>query len=788
MPIASAPPFDPDLRARLSRYLPADLLADLPGSAAAIRAVRRLNSLCQALNAFVPQSITNEHAERPVPYADRRPGTFLFADVSGFTVLADMLRRDTGVAGAEILTQIMNDYFAAMLEILAKSNGRLLKFAGDALLAFFPAMPGSADAAHAIRAGLRMQRAMVAQFQPVSSPLLGELSGAGTLTLTMSIGLSRGDLIEAVVGGEQQRDLILLGDLPRRAMGAESAGTRDDVLVDDSLRAAVGEAFALDPAGAGIWRVRDALGDRLGDYELAVPQRRRAQSGVLLGYDQDGLIAEMHRQIEELERVARFVAPEVVEKLIFRGDHVESENRPAAVLFVHLAGFSGLLAAWGPDRLPQIAALLDRAYTLVQRTVAARGGSLTRSDPYEDGTKLLITFGAPVAHPDDPARAVAAALELCQQMDQLNHALRETAGEDLPRWPGLIQRIGISAGDVFAGEVGWRARREYTVMSDEVNLAARLMARAAPGEILVSARAWERVQTRFTGEPLPPFDLPGRSAPVRAYRVQASVALSTAGMNALAAPPEPPAELDRDGAARYAAAQLGVERLDPALAGWLWEQAGGNPFYIDALARHADALGAVAREVGGAGLRSAWLPLPPPDDVRDLITSEIDRLPPDTRDLLRLAAVCGDPVTPGLLGAVGGLRDAAQVAGRLDVLAAADMLADQGAGAYCFRYGLVREVAYQSLPRLQRHRLHRLAAGALLAHDEDEATLRRVAEHLSRGGLPMRAIELLATAADEAEARGAIERALTLFRCAADLFPHDDSARAQIARLERGHG
>ncbi|WP_119065711.1 adenylate/guanylate cyclase domain-containing protein [Aggregatilinea lenta] len=771
--------FDPDLRHRLSRYLPAELVDALPESAAAIRAVRQLNSLCQALNAFVPQSLTDEHAERSVPYADRRAGTFLFADVSGFTVLADMLQRDTGAAGAEILTQVMNDYFAAMLEILAKSNGRLLKFAGDALLAFFPAASGSEDAVHAIRAGLRMQRAMAAQFQPVSSPLLGEMSGADTLVLTMSIGLSRGELVEAVVGGDEQRDLILLGDLPRRAMWAESAGTRDDVLLDDSLRAVMDTAFTLTPAGAQIWRVEDTLGDGLGDYELVVPQRRRAQSGMLLGYDRDGLVAELQRQIDGLERVARFVAPEVMARLIFRGDHIESENRPAAVLFAHLAGFSSLLAAWGLERLPDVLDLLNRAYTLVQRTATAHGGSLTRGDPYADGTKFLVTFGAPVAHPDDPARAVAAALDLRPQIERLNR--------DLDGVASLALRIGISSGFVFAGEVGWRARREYTVMGDDVNLAARLMARAAPGDVLVSARAWKRVKARFTGVPLPLFVLPGRGDPVQAHRIQTPVAASTVELNALTAPPDDPGALDRDGAAHLAAQQLGVERLDSTLADWLWARAGANPHYITALIRQAEASGALAREVGGIALRPAHLPFLPPDDVRDAITSEIDRLPPDARDLLRLAAVCGDPVTPGLLDAVGGLRDASDTVRRLEALVEAGML-DRDGDAYRFRYGLVREVAYQSLPRLQRHKLHRLAAGALLAQNEDEITLGRVADHLSRGGLPMRAIELLATAADEAETRGDRARALALHRCAADLFPHDDSARAHVARLEREQG
>ena len=97
------------------------------------------------------------------------------------------------------MTQIINDYFAKMLEIIAKSDGQLLKFAGDALLAFFPQRVNERmdEAEKAIRTGLRMQRSMQEFFQPIQNPLLNELFGEHDLELTMSIGISQGNLFEA---------------------------------------------------------------------------------------------------------------------------------------------------------------------------------------------------------------------------------------------------------------------------------------------------------------------------------------------------------------------------------------------------------------------------------------------------------------------------------------------------------------------------------------------------------------------------------------------------------------
>ncbi len=513
---------DPALLARLERYVPRGLIAQFPDPKALTAAIRRLNRLHQALASFLPQYIAENETLYTQEYADLRAGTFLFADVSGFTALSEKLQREGGREGTEILTRVINDFFAQMLEILAKSDGQLLKFAGDALEAFFPAPRRGNEAPLAIRTGLRMQREMVARFQPIQHPELERLFGAHDLALTMSIGICQGQLFEAVVGNEIQRDYVIQGDLPGQAMAAEEAGARDDVIVTAELQAAHADQFECVPVGRGFYRVIDNFGDQLSDYEFVVPRRRRPQTVALFNLDEAALLADLARLLERVEGVARFVAREVVDRLVAGNGHIEPENRPATVIFTHFTGFADLLADWGNEQLPLVVSLLGRYYNLMHRAIAANGGSLTRTDPYQRGVKMLITFGAPVAHPDDPERAVMTALEMNRQLANFNARLQDELPEALRRDVYVSQRIGITHGLVYAGEVGWKSRREYTVMGDDVNLAARLMSKGHMGQILLSERVQERVHPHFETEALPPMQMKGKSAPVQAFLVHTS--------------------------------------------------------------------------------------------------------------------------------------------------------------------------------------------------------------------------------------------------------------------------
>ncbi len=505
---------------------------------------QHLNSLYIATASFIPSYIAEDSSildpqRATTDYGALRPGAFLFADVSGFTALSEMIQQHSGAEGTEVLTAVINDYFTTMLEILARSDGQLLKFAGDALLAFYPAR-GEGDTSPALKAartGLRMQQAMAEGFQPIRSERLTALLGAEhDAQLTMSIGIAQGQLFEGVIGSVVQRDHVIQGALPGQAMDAEGVGVRDEVIVSADLVPLFDDRFELKPLEDGFVQVVGLTG-RLDDFELhATGIRRRQVAGSLLDFGDGDLLRSVQQAADKVERVRPFVAPAVFSELVNSAAHAEhseldryhvaSSNVPAATMFVHCTGFSELLVEWGAEFLPELTGFLSRYYTMVQQTVTELGGTLTRTDPYKLGFKLLITFGAPIKHEDDRERAVAAALELQSRLAAFNRRIDEDirrlevrSGRSLARETYVRQRIGITFGTTFAGEAGWKQRREFTVMGDDVNLAARLMATAQFGEILVNSAIYDRARASFAAEALPLLTLKGKSRPVQAYRV-----------------------------------------------------------------------------------------------------------------------------------------------------------------------------------------------------------------------------------------------------------------------------
>lgn len=505
---------------------------------------QHLNSLYIATASFIPSYIAEDvsllgKARPGGDYGALRPGAFMFADVGGFTALSEMIQQRSGPEGTEVLTAVINHYFTTMLDILAKSDGQLLKFAGDALLAFYPAAgpDDHSPALKAVRTGLRMQQAMIEGFQPIRSErlaaLLGEDHGA---QLAMSIGVAQGRLYESIVGGVAQRDHVIQGDLPGQAMEAEGLGVRDEVIVTADVAALFDDRYLTKPLLDDFVQVT-GLTERLDDFELgAAPVRRRQVAGSLLDFGGDDMQKAVEDAVAKVERVRPFVPPAVFSELVNSADHAErgerdryhvaSSNVPAVTMFVHCTGFAELLSEFGDRLLGDITAILSRYYTLVQQTVTELGGTLARTDPYKLGFKMLITFGAPIKHEDDRERAVTAALELQSRLADFNRRLDEDMkrleyreGKRMVRDSYIRQRIGVTFGTTFAGEAGWKQRREFTLMGDDVNLAARLMTTAQFGEILISESVYERAQHSFVAEALPPLTLKGKSLPVQAYRV-----------------------------------------------------------------------------------------------------------------------------------------------------------------------------------------------------------------------------------------------------------------------------
>ena len=207
------------------------------------------------------------------------------------------------------------------------------------------------------------------------------------------------------------------------------------------------------------------------------------------------------------ERLERYFSPQVAQLIQQQADHLASgQSGEATVLFADLRGFTTLSEQLGSAR---IVALLNEFHTRMVEAVFACGGTL---DKYM-GDGLMAYFGAPLPQPDHAQRAVQCALAMQEQLAEFN-AQRLTRGE-----PPLRMGIGLHSGPVVVGSIGAPHRREFTVVGDTVNLAARLeqVSKLFEEGIILSDETRQRSAESFAFKDLDLVSVRGRTAPVRIY-------------------------------------------------------------------------------------------------------------------------------------------------------------------------------------------------------------------------------------------------------------------------------
>jgi adenylate cyclase len=149
----------------------------------------------------------------------------------------------------------------------------------------------------------------------------------------------------------------------------------------------------------------------------------------------------------------------VVERLLLEGTSTGSDIRQVEVMFVDFRSFT----AGARTRSPQdVVDRLDGAFAVLVEILDRHGGIVNKFL----GDGFLALFGAPFEAEDPAHRAVAAAREMLEAMARINEG---------SSWPLRIG-IGVHFGEVVAGNVGSPRRKEYTVIGDTVNFAARLEA------------------------------------------------------------------------------------------------------------------------------------------------------------------------------------------------------------------------------------------------------------------------------------------------------------------------
>jgi class 3 adenylate cyclase len=183
-----------------------------------------------------------------------------------------------------------------------------------------------------------------------------------------------------------------------------------------------------------------------------------------------------------------------------------SERRPLTILFADIAGSTSIAETLDPEDWTE---LVGTAFHQLNATAARYDGTVARLM----GDGVLVFFGAPIAHEDDPERAVRCGLDMVREIEGLG-------GEDHARHGVPLQvRVGINTGPVVVGMVGSDIAREYTAMGDAVNIAARMQAAAPPGGVMITAATHRFVAPLVEAIDAGRLELKGKAEAVQGYQV-----------------------------------------------------------------------------------------------------------------------------------------------------------------------------------------------------------------------------------------------------------------------------
>jgi class 3 adenylate cyclase len=190
-----------------------------------------------------------------------------------------------------------------------------------------------------------------------------------------------------------------------------------------------------------------------------------------------------------------------------RSARITGERKPVTALFADIVGSTSLAEQMDAEDWTQ---LLNGAFDLMSQAVFRYEGTIAQLQ----GDAMLAFFGAPVAHEDDPERAVRAALDMVTAIDELAEQLRAEHGL------GFRIRAGLNTGPVVVGNVGADLRYGYTALGDAMNVAARMQAAAEPGTVVITEATRRLLGDGFELTDLGPLKVKGKAEPVHAFRVE----------------------------------------------------------------------------------------------------------------------------------------------------------------------------------------------------------------------------------------------------------------------------
>jgi class 3 adenylate cyclase/tetratricopeptide (TPR) repeat protein len=669
---------------------------------------------------------------------ERKVVSILFVDLVGFVARSDQ-------ADPEDVRATLRPYYTSVRRELARWGGTIEKFIGDAVMATFGApVAHEDDAERAVRAGLRVVRAV--EGLNAADPGLG---------LAIRAAVTTGEAVVARRDRNVDGEGIATGDVVNTAARLQMMAPVGAVVVDEATYrttrhlvdyAALEAVSASDMVGpVRVWRAKAARSRYGADPARSTPSP---------------FIGRRHELALLKAMYARAVGDRSTQLVTVTGQPGVGKSR----LVRELRAF----VDWQPERtrwrqgrcLPYGDGITLWA---LGQIVKSQAGILESDDPHEASDKLAAAIGAIV---EDPTERdwLKARLALLVGASAPGSGAPAERSESFAAWRRFLEAVAADRPLVLVFEdVHWAGAELLEFVEHLVDWAATL-----PFLVVCTARP-ELFERR-----------PGWGG---GKRDSTTISL---------------APLSREETARLIAAHLSEAALPAETQSALLERAGGNPLYAEEFARMLTDRGMLERR-GQAMQLAAGVDIPVPETVQAVITARLDTLPTDRKALLHDAAVVGQAFWVGALAHMSGL-DERQVEQGLRILAKKELLRPvrqssvNGQAEYSFGHLLIRDVAYQQIPRPARVRKHRAAAAWIerLAGDRVTDHAEILAYHYGQA-LRLAAAAGLADDAHELEAQArrylimAGDRALevdarkaeTFYRQALELCPpgHLDRAR-----------
>lgn len=417
-------------------------------------------SATTGLDRYVPEAAVDWEATAEDSDWQELDASLCFVDISGFTNLSERLARK-GRIGAEELTDVLNYVFGRMLEVSYLHGGSLLKFGGDALLLMFDGHE------HALRAA-----SAAVEMRSVLKDAEDYETSVGRLRLRMSVGIHSG-IIHLFRADGSHRELVIAGPGATTTTAMEKAAQAGEIVVSEGTRGRLPEGSA--------------------------PNRK--EGGWILNWRKPRCdpIETVNRAVSSHDEVDTWV-PNTLREFL-RAATPEPEHRIVSVGFIRFCDVDRMVKSEGPA---VTASRIAETMATIQEASDDEGVTFLATDINEDGGKVILVAGAPVAREDDEGR-------LLRAMRRIVDAA-----------PPLELHVGVNQGHVFSGEIGTRYRATYTIIGDTVNLAARLAAAAPPNAIYATTSILDNASILFESDPLEPFHVKGKEEPVHAYSVGAA--------------------------------------------------------------------------------------------------------------------------------------------------------------------------------------------------------------------------------------------------------------------------